>query len=101
MASTSIVALSVSISAMTSPALTLSPSLLSHLARLPFSIVGDSAGISTWIGIERQSSTRSVGIDIGVELGRIGLRIIGGELGSLVDDLAHLGVDLLDLVFAR
>ena len=51
MASTSIVALSVSISAMTSPVLTASPSLFSHLARLPFSIVGDSAGMSTWIGM--------------------------------------------------
>ncbi|MBA7716421.1 hypothetical protein ES703_125494 [subsurface metagenome] len=46
-ASTSIVALSVSISAMTSPDLIVSPSFFSHLARLPFSIVGDSAGIST------------------------------------------------------
>ena len=44
MASYSIVALSVSISAMTSPVSTASPSFLSHLARLPFSIVGDSAG---------------------------------------------------------
>src|SRR5664280_626539 len=50
-ASTSMVALSVSISAITSPDLTLSPSFLSHLARLPFSIVGDSAGISTSIGM--------------------------------------------------
>ena len=50
-ASTSIVALSVSISAITSPDLTLSPSFLSHLARLPFSIVGDSAGIKMLIGI--------------------------------------------------
>src|SRR5215470_1485944 len=50
-ASTSIVALSVSISAMTSPDFTLSPSCLTHLARLPFSIVGDRAGMSTWIGI--------------------------------------------------
>ena len=46
-ASTSMVALSVSISAMMSPALTASPSFLTHLARLPFSIVGDSAGINT------------------------------------------------------
>ncbi len=46
-ASTSIVALSVSISAMTSPDLMVSPSFFSHLARLPFSIVGDSAGIRT------------------------------------------------------
>ncbi|MGY4359240.1 hypothetical protein ACVW0J_005733 [Bradyrhizobium sp. i1.7.7] len=46
-ASTSMVALSVSISAMTSPDLIVSPSFFSHLARLPFSIVGDNAGIST------------------------------------------------------
>ena len=45
------VALSVSISAITSPDLTASPSFLSHLARLPFSIVGESAGIRTLIGI--------------------------------------------------
>src|SRR6516165_3104203 len=50
-ASTSIVALSVSISAITSPDLTLSPSCLIHLARLPFSMVGDRAGIRTSIGI--------------------------------------------------
>ena len=46
-ASTSMVALSVSISAMTSPDLMVSPSFFSHLARLPFSMVGDSAGMST------------------------------------------------------
>src|SRR5690606_3416882 len=50
-ASTSIVALSVSISAITSPDLTWSPSFLSHLARLPFSIVGDSAGMRILTGI--------------------------------------------------
>src|SRR6516162_2602498 len=50
-ASYSIVALSVSISAMTSPGLILSPSFLSHLARLPFSMVGDSAGIRILVGI--------------------------------------------------
>src|SRR4029079_9359859 len=52
-ASYSIVALSVSISAMTSPGLSLSPSFLSHLARLPFSIVGDNAGIRMLIGMAR------------------------------------------------
>ena len=51
-ASTSMVALSVSISAITSPDLTASPSFLCHLARLPFSMVGESAGISTSIGME-------------------------------------------------
>src|SRR5437763_16044434 len=50
-ASTSMVALSVSISAMMSPDLTLSPSFFSHLARLPFSIVGDSAGMRMLIGM--------------------------------------------------
>jgi hypothetical protein len=28
-----------------------SPTAFTHLARLPFSIVGDSAGINTWIGM--------------------------------------------------
>src|ERR1700704_5211568 len=51
-ASTSMVALSVSISAMTSPDLTASPSFLCHLARFPFSMVGESAGIKTSIGID-------------------------------------------------
>src|SRR5687768_14522366 len=100
-ASTSMVALSVSISAMTSPALTWSPSRLSHLARLPFSMVGDSAGISTWVGIERKSSTRRVGGDVGVQFGRVGLGVVGGELGRLVDDFADPRVDLLQLILAR
>jgi hypothetical protein len=47
----SIVALSVSISAITSPALTVSPSCLSHLERLPFSMVGDSAGMRMLTGM--------------------------------------------------
>src|SRR5262249_31503446 len=47
----SMVALSVSISAMTSPALPASPSFLSHLARLPFSMVGESAGMRILTGI--------------------------------------------------
>src|SRR5262249_687074 len=50
-ASTSMVALSVSISAITSPDLTLSPSFFSHLARLPFSIVGERAGIRMLMGM--------------------------------------------------
>ena len=46
-ASTSMVALSVSISAMTSPDRTVSPGFTCHLARVPSSMVGDRAGIST------------------------------------------------------
>jgi hypothetical protein len=55
MASTSIVALSVSISARTSPDFTASPSLTSHFERLPSSIVGERAGIVMLIGIEGPS----------------------------------------------
>src|SRR5512147_1823887 len=44
-ASTSMVALSVSISAMMSPDLTSSPSLTCHLASLPTSMVGESCGM--------------------------------------------------------
>ena len=50
-ASTSMVALSVSISAITSPDLMVSPSFFSHLARLPFSMVGDRAGMRMLVGM--------------------------------------------------
>jgi hypothetical protein len=36
---------------MTSPDFTVSPSFFSHLARLPFSMVGERAGIRILIGI--------------------------------------------------
>jgi len=45
------VALSVSISAITSPALILSPSFFTHLARLPSFMVGEIADINISIGI--------------------------------------------------
>src|SRR5262249_19821368 len=56
-ASYSIVALSVSISAITSPGLTLSPSFLNHFVRLPFSMVGDSAGIRILTGMTNSRSS--------------------------------------------
>ena len=52
-ASNSIVALSVSISAIRSPDLTASPTFTSHLASVPSSIVGDKAGILSSMGIGR------------------------------------------------
>src|SRR3984957_13722306 len=58
-ASYSMVALSVSISAITSPVLTASPSFLSHLERLPFSMVGDSAGMRMLMGMMRLLLTRN------------------------------------------
>src|SRR5262245_16248958 len=74
-ASYSIVALSVSISAITSPGLTLSPSFLNHLARLPFSMVGDSAGIKILTGM--------------TTLDRLPDRAGGARIGRRV----HLGIE--------
>ena len=50
-ASNSIVALSVSISAITWPDVTASPSFTSHLASVPSSMVGERAGIRISVGI--------------------------------------------------
>src|SRR6266542_4209143 len=127
--STSMVALSVSISAITSPDLTESPSFLCHLARLPFSMVGESAGIRTGVGIDASpvaggaearreirrhrigekgdvrfvDSGRHVlpGVYVGPELGRIGLRVVSGEFGGFVDGGANFSVDLLQRVLTR
>ena len=73
-ASNSMVALSVSISAMTSPALTVSPSFLSHLARLPFSMVGDSAGMRMLMGIGASSASARDGSRAGSVCGRASSR---------------------------
>src|SRR5437773_1485723 len=78
------VALSVSISAITSPGLTGSPSFLSHLARLPFSMVGDSAGIRMLIGIGLASLDGST--DDRDRAGRFGRIHLGQE--CLADALA-------------
>ncbi len=59
MASNSIVALSVSISAMISPGSIRSPSALSHLASVPCSIVGESAGIFSSIAMAQYSPTKT------------------------------------------
>src|SRR3954453_10898513 len=65
------VALSVSISAITSPGFTASPSFFSHLARLPFSIVGESAGIRMLIGMVSAQRAGGAGIGRRVHLGLI------------------------------
>jgi len=87
------VALSVSISASTSPEAILSPSFLSHLASLPSVMVGDRAGMRIWIVIASGPYE-----DFGVELGRIGLGTRLGELGGVRDDVAELLVERLELV---
>src|SRR6516162_5591376 len=84
------VALSVSISAMTSPVLTVSPSFLSHLARLPFSMVGDSAGMRMLMGM----SADRAGL---AEIGRafhLGLEHGPHFLDHLL--LAHRGFERVD-----
>src|SRR3984957_14956889 len=58
-ASYSLVVLSVSISGISSPVFTASPSFFSHLARLPFSMVGESAGMKMLIGMRPTHQTRS------------------------------------------
>ena len=52
------VALSVSISAITSPALTVSPTFTCHLASVPSSMVGESAGIRTSVTAARLQCRR-------------------------------------------
>src|ERR1700681_2665945 len=84
-ASYSMVALSVSISARMSPDLTVSPSFLSHLARLPFSIVGESAGIRMLIGMDRLAAlaecVRGAGIGRCIHLG---VKHVADRLGRLL-----------------
>ena len=64
-ASTSIVALSVSISAMMSPAFTGSPTFFNQRESMPSVIVGDKAGIRIWVApllamVDQPSSITSV-----------------------------------------
>src|SRR6056297_2845732 len=93
-ASNSIVALSVSISARRSPALTVSPSLTSHFASVPSSMVGERAGMSISVGIASLSlpvGHLAHGVDhLGgrgqrqlFEIGRVGH---GHVLAGAVDD---------------
>src|SRR4051794_20096495 len=64
-ASISIVALSVSISAMISPALILSPSFLSHFTTVPSVMVSDCWGIVMGVGIEVRGQGSEVRSQIG------------------------------------
>src|SRR5205807_9834344 len=89
-ASNSMVALSVSISARISPEWTSSPSLTSHFASLPSSMVGDRAGMRISIDIS--------GEHVRVELCRIGFWALRGVLGGHIDDLSDFLVDGLELV---
>src|SRR4029079_15108567 len=98
-ASTSIVALSVSISAITSPDFTSSPSFLSHLARLPFSIVGESAGMSTSMGMGYCFPGNKSAIHIGIKFGNVRLRVVRGKFRRLVDQVANFAVNLLHCIF--
>src|SRR5215831_2804887 len=81
-ASTSIVALSVSISQMTWPALTVSPTLTCHFASLPSVMVGDSAGIRMLMdmarALESAIADRAGGLDDVVGLRQGDALEIGG-----------------------
>src|SRR3546814_5232839 len=81
------------LAAMMSPDLTVSPSLTSHLASEPSSIVGDSAGILISIAISVSPHQH-----VGIEFGCLGLGRLLSEIGGLVHFLPDLLLDLLDLV---
>ena len=74
MDSSAIVALSVSMSAITSPALTLAPASTFHSAMFPWVIVGESAGIviSWWGGSEANEQGEGVGGGEKVSTTRVG-----------------------------
>src|SRR5690606_30598071 len=76
MDSNSIVALSVSISASTSPAETVSPSFTSQRASVPSSIVGESAGIfssmAISIALHQHVGVQFTGVRFGRAFGEVG-----------------------------
>ena len=86
--SSAIVALSVSMSAMTSPALTLSPAAIFHSAMLPWVIVGDSAGIViSWYGGSARGE--AVGTTVRVESLKKGAPRNAGETRKM--EISPLG----------
>src|SRR4051812_6621425 len=97
-ASSSIVALSVSISASTLPLVTWSPSRTSHLASLPSVMVGDSAGIR--ICVVMCGPLSRVDQNVRPQLGRIGFWALLREFGGGHDDVLDLLVDRLEVVLA-
>src|SRR6516162_7924822 len=98
-ASTSIVALSVSISASTSPALTGSPSLFSQRAILPSVMVGDRAGIRTSVAMARPGCL-GFGQHVGPQVVRIGLGAVLCELRRFGNDVPNLGLKFSQLALA-
>src|SRR5215212_692189 len=97
-ASTSIVALSVSISAITSPALTSSPSCLSQRASLPSVMVGERAGIRIWVPM---SARPLLDQHVGPQLLLVRLGAGLGEIGGFLHGRLDLVVNLLDLRLVR
>src|SRR3546814_6802957 len=99
-ASTSMVALSVSISAMTSPELISSPSFTSHLASVPSVMVGDSAGIRMLIGICVSLPPASVAVAdfFGADDDIVDLR---QRQGLQVGGIGHRHVDAADPLHRR
>ena len=83
-ASNSIVALSVSISARRSPDFTTSPTLTSHLASVPSSIVGERAGILSSIGISASYEEFGHGFDDGIGVEAVG-SVEVGEVAGLAE----------------
>src|SRR3546814_4025997 len=66
---------------MRSPARTMSPALTSHLASVPFSIVGDSAGILTSMVMSVSQEKFGCRLDDGVGIQPVGAIKIGTVAG--------------------
>ena len=59
-------------------------------------MVGDRAGIRISVGMEGLESEIRLSVDVGPQFGWIGLGVMSGELGGLVDGLANFRVDVLE-----
>src|SRR5438477_7095785 len=86
------VALSVSISATTSPAFTMSPLAFSHLARRPSVMVGERAGMRISVIVRPRSGERQY---VGVEFRRVGFGTGLGEISRRRNNVLDLAVHVL------
>src|SRR4051794_39032455 len=97
-ASTSMVALSVSISAITSPALTSSPSFFSQRASVPSVMVGESAGIRMLVAISPPTGLAGGSVDAAGAVALRGPQALLQTADALLHDVELLGEQLLPLL---
>ncbi len=95
------VALSVSISAITSPARTVSPSAFIHWASLPSVMVGDKAGIRMSIAIGFPLLRRRLRVDQNFSKQLRGIRLRAGlrKIGGIGNDCFDFAVNAFQVFF--